>query len=201
MRRNRQHIDIQIMDVQGQLSGSLHCVRMEERAALMGGLGQLRDGQYRTNFVVGEHQGDKHRIITQGGFQAIDGDAAVTLQRRKIQVDTVHMRQLHGSIAHSGMFNLAGDDVRARVPMPRVQNSPANSEVIALRTAACEHNFARFAVQNTRHNLARFFYGSLGFLRESMHARGIAVHIREIRQHGLHNTWINGGAGTVVKIN
>jgi hypothetical protein len=55
VRRDRQQVHAESLDVDRDLAGRLHGVGMEHRAALSGNRGQLGDGLHGPDLVVGVH--------------------------------------------------------------------------------------------------------------------------------------------------
>ncbi len=83
VRRERQQVDAQRPDVDGNFPDGLHRIGMEHGAARVRDPGQLRDWLDGTDFVIGVHHGDQRRVVGQRARQRSRVDDARCTNRQE----------------------------------------------------------------------------------------------------------------------
>ena len=80
-----EHVNIHRVHVDGHVARGLHRVSVKQNARFMADLADLRDGLDGADFVVGEHDGDKTRVLA---------DRVLDLLRRN-ETGFMHVQQRH----------------------------------------------------------------------------------------------------------
>ena len=83
---------------------------------------------------------------------------------------------------------------------PFGQGCAAERQVVAFGSAGCEDDLLGGASQNFRNRAPGVLDGSFGRLAPTMDRGRVAEGLLEVGEHGLQDTWIGRGRGSVVQI-
>ncbi len=97
------------------------------------------------------------------------------------------------------MFNRRRDDMFA-VCLRRFANA-SNCKAIRLSPARRENDFVRARSDQSGDLPSRLIDGSARLLPEHVHARGVPKFVRQVRQHRLDDSGIDGRSGAMIEIN
>ena len=195
--RERERIDLPVLDRDGDVADGLHGVRMEEdatRAAERADRGDWLDG---ADLVVGRHDGDEEGVGPQGLLDLLGPNAALCIDIEVRHLDA--LRQCLAGMQHGMMLDLRRDDVAAAMAQSRLRER-ADDPVVALAAAAREEEFIRLSIEERGELAPRLAYGLARRAAGGVEARGIAELLAEVRQHLLDDARIDGRRRRVIEI-
>src|SRR5581483_1619044 len=97
------------------------------------------------------------------------------------------------------MLGYLGDDVVTT--HLRRESCTTNCQCIALGAATCKNNFRGCAGKQLSYLLPRHAYSLSRCMGIVVSARRIAKVLREIRKHGIDDSWINRRRRVIIEIN
>ena len=86
MSGDRQQINLEFIDMTGDLAGGLRRVTVKQSATGMGDIGQFSNGLNGPRFVIGMHNTDQTGVRAHGCRQARGADTAVVVDREVCDV-------------------------------------------------------------------------------------------------------------------
>ena len=162
-------VDILILDVYWDFAYCLHCVGVEQDAALAAELANLGDGLQHADFVVGEHDRDQDDLVVERALQVFEADEAVFAHGQVGNAVSLFLQML-AAIEHRLVLCHAGDDVITFVPVRL--GRPFDGQVIALGGAGGEDDFFGRGADQFGHLLPRLLDRRLRLPAELMAAAG-----------------------------
>jgi len=202
--RQREHIDTLRLDIQREIPGSLHGIRVEDRAVLVGNGRKFGDRVACADLVVRVDQADEcytvGRQVAQRRAQVIRFNTPVTVDRKYTQGYAHRLDQLLGCRADRGVLDGAGDQGERAVVDAGILSHAPQRQVVTFGAAAGEDDLVRVAVEPPGYRFAGLFDGLLGLAPEAMHRQRIAILFGEIGQHHLQHARVEGRCSAVVQI-
>ncbi len=117
MRREAHQIDVEVSDVEWEVSETLARVAVEEHSARAGDRRDAGEVLRSADLVVGEHDRHQHRVVAQRALQLVEIDAALRVDRERGHPRAISLQTRDG-IEHRLVLGRLGDDVVA--PVSRV---------------------------------------------------------------------------------
>ena len=198
VRRDREQVRAERLDVDRNLRRRLHRVAVEERAVLVRDRGKIRYRLNRADLVVRVHHRDDRGRRRDGRRQRCRRDDAAGVdgqQRRR----PAALHEGLDRIEHRLVLDARRNNVTATGGLERVGRA-AKGKVVGLRAAACEHDVPRLGANQRRHRAACVVEESLGALAEMMDARGVPELIGQGADDGRGYLWSRRGRRVVVEV-
>ena len=180
------------------MARSLHGVGMEEDARFFADCTDLCDRQDRADLVVGVHDGHEAGVRADGCLDLLGGDGADLADRQQLDLKALFF-ELFQRVQHSMVLKRGGNDVLFAL----LRAEPRGGDdglIVGLAAAGGEVNFARLTAETGCDGLARRLKRLRGLLADGMQARGIAVDVRQTRQHRVERDLAGLCRGGVVRI-
>ena len=187
--------------VDRELGGGLYGVGVEEDGGVVG-LGdpsEFADGLDGAGLVVGEHDGDKLGVGTEGGFEAFGVDDAVAIGSEIGDGGTAAMEGLSG-VEDRVVLDLAGEEMSGLALVEEGLEDAGERKVVALGAAGVEDDLFGRAVEQPGGGGARVLYGGAGALAGVVRGAGIAEGLTPERTHRFNDFREERGGGVVVQI-
>lgn len=184
-------------DVQGNFSGGLYGVGVEEGLVFMGDLGEFVDGLDGSDDVVGGHDGDESGIGSERGFEGFGVDEAVLVDGELGDFDALVLEVAAG-LQDGGVFDGADDDVGVLEVLGF--EGAAQGEVVGFGTAGGKDDFFGEGVDEFGDMSPGLFDGLARFASRGMEAGGIGELGAEEGLHGIGDAGVEGGGGGVVEV-
>ena len=195
--RRRQHVDAQLVHVDGLMAEGLHRVGVEGDARLVGGRRQLANRLDGADLVVGEHDGGQDGVRADGRLEVLNAHESVLVHGKIGHLEALALQRLAG-VKHRVVLDGARDDV---APLGGVGPSEAlEGPVVRFGAAAREEDFARRRADEAGQALAGGSHGVGGLLAQGVNGGRIAEMLGEVGGHGLHHFGANGRRGRMVKV-
>ena len=193
----RQHIDAQLVHVDGLVAEGLHRVGVEDDVRFVGSLRQLANRLDGADLVVGEHDGDQDGVRADGRLEILHAHEAVLVHGQVGHLEALALQRLAG-VQHGVVLDGARDDV---APFGGVGPGEAlDSPVVRFGSAAREEDLARGGADEGGQALAGCGHGVGGLLAQGVNRGGIAEMLGEVGGHGLHHFGTDGRRGRMVKV-
>ena len=181
-------VDAQLTHADRNAAGRLDAVGVEESAGGTREGGDLAHRLQDAGLIIGVHDGDQGGGGAQRAPDVIHANQAVAADGQPGDFRTFLFQafafQMGAGIEHRGVFDGAGNHV---LRPARVSHHAENGQVIGLRSAAGEDNFAGVAANARGELTARVFEALLGGLAEMMDTGRVAADLdqgcREVFQH------------------
>ena len=176
---------------------------MQRDALLSAVRADVRQRLHDSDLTIGEHDGDEKRVSRERVSQLLDVQSSGRrrIVRRDRQERHAHAVAAKSSqrIKHRFVFRLDADHM---VPLTAwVFGQAAEGQVVALRRAAGEHDFAGIGVQGPGDRASSLFNGLVDFRADRVAGTGrVAVLFAEVRQHGGDDPRIDSRGGMVIEI-
>ena len=184
MRREGEHVDVLIPDVDVQMPRRLHGVGVEQDARLAADRADLRDGENRADLIVGVHDRDEAGVVADGVTHLPGGDGTGRADR-----------QQNGVVLKGGRKNVAFSFARAE------HGGGAQRLIVGLAAAGGEDDLARLAAETGGDPLARVLQRLGGLLPDRMQAGRVSVMRFHVRQHRVDGRAAHFRGGRIVRIN
>ena len=195
--RRRQHVDAQLVHVDGLMAEGLHRVGVEDDARLVGGRRQLANRLDGADLVVGEHDGGQDGVRADGRLEVLNAHESVLVHGKIGHLEALALQRLAG-VKHRVVLDGARDDV---APLGGVGPGEAlEGPVVRFGAAAREEDFARRRADEAGQALAGGSHGVGGLLAQGVNGGRIAEMLGEVGGHGLHHFGANGRRGRMVKV-
>ena len=194
-----QHIHTQRLDIHRNMTDGLNRIGVEPGAMGMSDGGQLCNGLYGSDLIIGQHNGNQRGILTNDFFQF--GRIHKTFRcDGQIGYFKALFFQRFGAVQNGVMLKCGGDEVLFALGRPAMHTS-LQRPVIGFGAAGGEINFARFGIERRGHLTAGLFDGGTGRTPNGINAAGISIVLHQPRGHGLQHSRRNRCGGGVIGIN
>jgi len=196
-------VDTQRRHVDRDLAHGLRGVAMQQHAPLAAKRGDLGNRLDHADFVVRQHHRNQQRVVAQsrGNLRRIEHAcprAGRLFDRQDRDLESVPP-QPGNWVEDRFVFGRDGNQMIA--PPSGTLRHAANRQVIALRSAAGEHDFAAAGPDRGGNPLPCIFDRLLRLPAKGMAGAGrIAKLLREQRQHGLNDPRINPRRRMIVEV-
>ena len=151
----------------------------------------------RTGLVVGMHDGDEDRVLTNRRVQVLKADQPLTVHRQVGHLESFLLQLLHGP-QDRGMLDGGGDEVPPFLGVAG-GDSP-DGGVVGLGPPAGEDDLLGQAADEIGDPLPGGLHRLAGLLSEFVNRRGVAEVLEKVRRHGLQHPWIHSRRGVVVQV-
>ena len=112
-----EQVDVHGLDVNGQVSGSLHGVGMEQHAVLLADCADFRNGLNGAHFVIGKHNRDQAGIGPDGSFHLLRRHQTFAAHVQKGHLEALLLQALQ-AVENGVMLKGGGDDVHFPLLFP-----------------------------------------------------------------------------------
>ena len=102
---------VEILDVQRQVSGRLHGVRVDRYSASVGNADHVADRLDGSDLVVGVHHADQRRLVRNGPFQMVEIDSPLLVDFDLGHLEAAEPGQPPTGIQDGMVLDAAGDEV------------------------------------------------------------------------------------------
>src|ERR1700722_9916064 len=196
---NGQQVDVVFLHVDRNLAHGLHAIDREENAVFLGNFADFGDRVDHANFIVGVHDGDQDGSRADGGFQFIQVDSTVLLDRQIGNFKAFFFQALAG-VQDRFVLDGLGNDVIAL--FAEHLRDALDHQVVGFGRAAGKDDFFGRGTDQRSNLLTRGFDRFFASPAEAVIAAcGIAKFLSEIRQHRFHNARVNRRGGVIIHIN
>ena len=191
-------VDLELVEVDGNLAGGLGRVHMEDHALAAADFAQLSDVLDHADFVVHEHDRGQDGVRADGRLELIDVEQAVGFRCKIGNLEALAL-QFAAGIEHGLVLGLHGDDVLA---LALVEVGGAlDGQVVGFCGAGGPDDFLGIGIDQRGHLLARVFHRFFRFPAERVGTRsGVAEMFGEVGNHLFCDTGIHRGRGRVVEV-
>ena len=194
---HREQVHAELVHPGRHLAHRLGGVRVQEHAGLARDARDLGDRLDGPDLVVGVHHRDEHRPRRERPGDVVGVDQAGPVDRYVGHVCAVPLEVAAG-LDDRRVLHRGGHDVRP-LPARRLDCSDERG-VVRLGTAAGEDDLGRRAAEEPGEPGAGAGDGLSRRRPRPVRARGVAVVLREVRQHRLEHLGGDGRAGVVVQV-
>ena len=197
--RKGKHVDVLLADVDGQMTGSLHRIGVEQDAALAADGADLGNRLDRADLVVCIHDRHEAGILADGVRDLLGRDEAVFMNIEQRDLKALLLQPLQ-AVQDGMMLKGGGDDVLfslARAERGRRQQGL----IVRLAAAGRERDLPGVAAKVLCHRLTRSLQGLRSLLPQRIQARGVAIALAQEGQHGIHGGLTHPRGGSIVSIN
>ncbi|MNI46272.1 hypothetical protein D3C73_1007250 [compost metagenome] len=195
---NTQGVHTKRSNVQRQPSGRLHCVRVEGDAVFPSHCRQGSNGLDRSDLVVRVHDAHHRSFGPYDCPQGVNGDHAVSIDRKHVHGEPVHSLKVAGRLFHCGMLDGADHDPvqRGGCRLPG-QRDAFDGEIVRFRASGGEGHLPGTAVQDLRDAGTGLCECSCCRFAEAVMTGRVAELAAEVRPHGFKGLTANrcGGGG------
>ena len=194
-----EHVNIHRVDIDGHVARGLHRVGVEQNARFMAGLADLRDGLDGSDFVVGEHDGDKTGVLADRIFDLLRRNETgfMHIQQRHLEALFLELRE---RMQDRVMLKLCRDDVL--LALARTDNSRrADGLIVGLAAAGGEGDLSGLRADARSDGRSCGLQALLGLLPDRVQARGVTIVLGHIRKHRFQRHAAHLGGCGVVGIN
>ena len=186
VRRDRQQVDAERLDVEVDPRRGLHRVDVEQDTAPCANPGdELGDRLDRPDLVVGEHERDEDRPIGDArasSWSGIDPAIAVDRQLDDLEAELLEVAQ---GVTDGVMLDRGGDDpVAARLARP---GRALEGKVVGLGAARCEHDLAGLGVEARRDTVVGVIERGASRPTERVRRTRVAEGLGQEREHGIED--------------
>src|SRR6266568_61370 len=194
-----QQIHLQLLQVDGNLSGGLHRVAVKDDAFGPADLADLGDRLDHADLVVHHHHRHEDGIGAEGRLEFVQVEQAVLLRIEVGRHEALALELAH-RVEHRLVLGLHRDDVLA-LALVEIRRA-LDGEVVAFGRARGPDDLLGIGVQQRGDVLARFLDRFLRFPAERMRAaRRIAELLGEKRDHLLRHARIHRRGRRVIEVN
>ena len=199
VRGEGQHINVLILHVDRDVSGSLHRVGVEPHAAPAADFTDFPDGLQGADLIVCVHDRHQGGVLPNGGFHLLGPDNAIAVHFQIGDLEALLFKSGTG-VQNSVVLKFGGDQVLLSLFGQQVRRA-FDGPVVGFAAAGGEEDLVRIGVQAFRHVAPRRFQRSLGGLSNRIQARGVSIVCSIKRLHRLQNGGGNRRGGGVVRVN
>jgi len=185
VRRHRQHVHAERLDVDRDLAGRLDRIRVKQRAPLVRGARQLCDRLNRPDFVVRVHHRDDRRVVRERLAQRRRRDDAALVDGEQ-GGPPPSLRQRLQRIEHRFVLDRARHEVPPSRGLERF-SCTTDGDVVGFSPSAGEQHFRRLGTDQVGGVRARFVDRRLRLLTEMVDARRVAEFVAKHDRHPLDN--------------
>ena len=200
MRGKAEIIGAEPPHVQREIGCRLHRVRKKRGAVRVRDFRRLLHGLDCTQLVACVHHGDERRGIVYVFFQIGKADSATRIHGNHIRFEAFFRRQFFGGNHDGVMFGGGNENFISAAFFLRARRAE-HGEIIRFGAARSEIYFVIFRADQPRDDAARFIQRAHRLSAEIVLRVGVAVRLREIRQHFLQHLLIQRGGCRVIEIN
>jgi hypothetical protein len=193
--RERQHVDVEGVEIDGRLPEGLHRVHVERDPVLAGDRPDLPRGLDGPDLGVGVHDRDQDGLGPDGPPDRLGIHEAVPVHVQVGGLEPQGLEVLHRP-QHRVVLDLRRDEVAATAP----HRHALDRHVVGLGAARGEHDLLLAHPEEVRHLLARGLEPLARLPAEAVHARRIAEVLAEVRQHRGNHLGMYRGGGVVIEI-
>ena len=171
---------------------------MKQDAFLAAELTDSRNVLNHTDLVVDIHHRDQHGVGPNRRGQDLPVDQAIFVDIKIGDLESFAL-QFPAGVERGLVFRFHGNDVAALVFVE--MSRPFDGQIDGFSCARSPDNLFCITVHQRGYMLARSLYGLFGLPAIGMAARGgITKILAQVRQHDIHDPWINRCGGGVVEI-
>ena len=145
VRREGQQVDVLRLDVDGQMTGRLHGVGVEQHARLAADCANLADRQDGADLVVGVHDGNQARILADGVFHLLRRHGTDGADGEQLDGEALFFELLE-RVQHGVVLERGRNDVLFALAFAEARGGE-DGLIVGLAAAGGEVNFARGGVQ------------------------------------------------------
>ena len=190
-------------DVDGDLADGLRGVAVQRHAALAADRGDLGERLDHADLVVGEHDADQRRVVAERVGDLLRVEPAGARAAVLLDVEQRHVvaaaREARQRIEHGLVLGADADEVIAAAA--RALGDAADGEVVAFGGAAGEDDLRGRGADRRSDRRPRPLDGLARRVAERVaDAAGVAVLLREVRQHRLDDARVDARRGVVVEV-
>ena len=159
MARDTEHIDLQMINIDSDMTGSLHCVRMKKDIFSAADQTIFADHLNCAGFIVEHHDGNKAGVFTNCVCEITgknDPFVSFRLQKGERIKRLKPLQCFQNSMMLNGACNNMGFSL-----LPDKLSRGFNGKVIAFRAAGSKINFICLCANAVRHCLPRVFQSKL----------------------------------------
>jgi len=139
-------------DIQRKLSEALDGIAVHEAPLGVGNLADLFQRRYCASLIVGVHDADQGRLLPDRLAQGVDLHDPFCIDRQEDRLASA-LGQVLAGLQHCVMFAPARED---QSTFARMRAASQDSQIVRLRSAACEEEFPRFGADCVRDARACF---------------------------------------------
>ena len=202
--RQREEIDAECSNIDGNLADRLHGVGVKHGVTLVRDGRQFRDRLNRANLVVRVHDRHEDGVIRLAGgwFEGLpqtvgrDNPCLVYRQERGAPPPSNKRpeRVQDGFVLDSGRDEMTSPGWFQRF------GHPPNRKIVTLGSAAREDHLGRLAANQSGDGRAGIVQNPLGLLAKMMDARRVSKEVEGHMCHRLDDVWSDRGGRVVVKV-
>ena len=196
VRRERHELHAARRKINLDLARRLHRVGVQHAAVCAHLRGQRGNILNHAGLVVGPHHGNQLRTLLQQRLCFRLDQPPLPVHRQHRQLPPTLLQHIGGR-RHRGMFGRADGDASRSVQ----RGETLDGEIAGLGAATGEDHLLRLCVDQRGHLLARAVHRGARHASGAMHARRIAVMLREIGQHGLQHPRVQRRGRVMIEIN
>ena len=145
VRGERQQVDVLRLDIDGQMTGRLHSVGVEQHARRAADCADLADRQNGADLVVGVHDGNQARVLADGVFHLLRRHGADGANGEQFDLEALFFELLE-RVQHGVVLECGRNDVLFALALAEASGGE-NGLIVGLAAAGGEVNFARGSVQ------------------------------------------------------
>ena len=126
------------------MTGGLHCVGVEQHAALTANCTNLRNGKNGADFIVGVHHGDQAGILADGVRDLLRGDGANAADGQQLNLKAFFFEPFQ-RVQHRVMLKGSGNDVHFALALAETGRRN-DGLIVCLAAAGGEIDLARRSI-------------------------------------------------------
>ncbi len=202
VRREREHVDVVLLDIDRNLADSLDSIGVEENALLVAELADLGDGLDDADLVVRVHNRHEDGLVgafaNDGVLQLVERDKAVGLGSEIGDAVALFLQLLAG-IEDCLVLGGLGDDVVAALAVHL--RDALDGEIIGLGSAGGEDDLLGGGADQLGNLFAGLFHALLGLPSKGVVAAGSVAELHaEVGHHRFEHAGVQRRGGVVVHV-
>ena len=191
----REHVDAERLDVERQLAEGLDRVDVERDAVLARDAADRLDRLQGSDLTVRVHDADRQGVRANRAPHLVRVHHPELVDAHARQVEALRLQRPAGS-QNRVVLDLRGDEM----PLALRQGEALDREIVGLGAARSEDDLLTRDLQKPGDALSRQVEAFPRLTPESVDARRVSVHVREIRQHLREHFGVDGRRCVVVQI-
>ena len=181
------------------MAGCLNRVGMEGDLSCAAELADLLDGLNGADLVICKHDGDKRRILANGGLQILKADNAVLMDIQQSYLKALFFELFEG-VQNRVVLKLCGYKVLLALECADLCHGNYGL-VIRLGAAGGEVYLLGLGADYIGNGLSCIFKRFLCILSKGIQARGVAVLLGEVGHHRVKRGLADAGSCSVISVN
>ena len=199
MRGHAHQVDGQCRHVDGNATGGLGCINVQQNAFFAAQCTNGRDVLDHADFVVDEQHADQDGVRANGSLEQLHIEQTVFFHIKIGDFEALALQLAHG-VQHGLVLGLERDQVLALALVEL--GSTLERQVDGFGCATRPDDFARIGVDEIGHLHTRLFNGLFGLPTPGVAAGcGIAEVLTQPRNHGIDHARIDRRCCAVIKVN